>query len=246
MTNEKYLRKVDCSNKTKRIPVCFCIDTSHSMGFIDPKRGGYRIVEPEKTVYVDQTVAGYVEGGTTYIEEVMAGLKKFYEAILDDDIACNACECAIITFNDSPKLYEEFDVIANKRVPDLTNEPKGNTNMTPALEMCLDVLAERRQAYRANRIRHYTPWLVIFSDGQATDDVSIIQDKLMDLQDKDQLVVYTMALSEDPELLQHLSGFSKKRPIGCKDANAIKRFFDFLAKSVSTTAIDGILDDFEF
>ena len=246
MENERYIRRVDFSNKAKRVPVCFCIDTSHSMGFIDPKLGGYRVVNPGKTVYVDQTVAGYVEGGTTYIEEVMDGIKKFYEAILDDDIACDACECAIVTFNDSPKLYEGFDTVDNKTVPDLSNEPKGNTNVTPALEMCLDLLEKQKQFYKSNRIGYYQPWLVVFSDGLATDDVSRIQYRLMNLQDNEKLTVYTMALSDDVELLNHLSGYSKKRPIVCKDASTIKKFFDFLAKSVSITAGDGTPDDFEF
>ena len=46
MENERYIRRVDFSNKAKRVPVCFCIDTQHSMGFIDPKLGGYKVVNP--------------------------------------------------------------------------------------------------------------------------------------------------------------------------------------------------------
>jgi hypothetical protein len=68
----------------------------------------------------------------------------------------------------------------------------------------------------------------------------------MNLQDNEKLTVYTMALSDDAELLNHLSGYSKKRPIVCRDSSTIKKFFDFLAKSVSITAVDGTPDDFEF
>ena len=32
--SDKYLRKFDSSNKAKRVPICFCIDISASMGVI--------------------------------------------------------------------------------------------------------------------------------------------------------------------------------------------------------------------
>jgi hypothetical protein len=64
------------------------------------------------------------------------------------------------------------------------------------------------------------------------------------MQDDDKLSVYTMALSDDPDLLNALRGFSKKQPIRCADSKEIQRFFDFLAKSVSVVAAGGIPKDF--
>jgi hypothetical protein len=66
----------------------------------------------------------------------------------------------------------------------------------------------------------------------------------MQMQDDDKLSVYTMALSDDPDLLNALRGFSKKQPIRCTDPKEIQRFFDLLAKSVSVVAGGGIPKDF--
>ena len=71
-----------------------------------------------------------------------------------------------------------------------------------------------------------------------------IKRELMQMQDDDKLSVYTMALSDDPDLLNALRGFSKKQPIRCADPKEIQRFFDFLAKSVSVVAAGGIPKDF--
>ena len=95
-----------------------------------------------------------------------------------------------------------------------------------------------------NKISYFQPWLVLFTDGLPTDDVSAIKRELMQMQDDDKLSVYTMALSDDPDLLNALRGFSKKQPIRCTDPKEIQRFFDFLAKSVSVVAGGGIPKDF--
>lgn len=244
MQEERYIRRTDFSRRVKRLPVCFCIDTSGSMDAIDTKLP-YTVTGSTKR-FVDSD--NWVDAdGVTYMEEVMDGLKVFYEAILDDDDARDSCECAIVTFNDTPTLYEGFDAVTRKSVPDFTRLPQGNTNITPAIEMCLDVLEKQKDFYKVNRMKHYQPWLVLFTDGLATDDVSRIQYRLMNMQDNDKLVVYTMALGDDPALLKHLREYSKMKPIACKDADIIKKSFKRLAQSVSIASVGGSpLEDFNF
>lgn len=232
---DKYLRRIDFSNKAKRVPICFCIDTSASMEVVIDDGG----IKTGKKVFVDQREYEIVEGGTTLMDKIHEGLKNFYDAILDDDMACDSCESAIVTFNDKAKLYEGFSSVEEKSVPNFSSLIGGNTNVSPAIRMALDLLSKQKELYKNNKISYFQPWLVLFTDGLPTDDVSVIKRELMQMQDDDKLSVYTMALSDDPELLNALRGFSKKQPIRCADPRDIQRFFEFLAKSVSVVAAGG-------
>ena len=239
---DKYLRRINFSNKAKRVPICFCIDTSDSMGVIVD--GFENMKSTGQKVFTDQREYEIVEGGISLMDKIHEGLKNFYDAVIDDDMACDSCESAIVTFNDRAKLYEGFSSVEEKSVPNFSSLIGGNTNVTPAIRMALDLLAKQKEFYKNNKISYFQPWLVLFTDGLPTDDVSAIKRELMQMQDDDKLSVYTMALSDDPDLLNALRGFSKKQPIRCADPKEIQRFFDFLAKSVSVVAAGGIPKDF--
>ena len=239
---DKYLRRINFSNKAKRVPICFCIDTSDSMGVIVD--GFENVRSTGEKVFTDQREYEIVEGGISLMDKIHEGPKNFYDAILDDDMACDSCESAIVTFNDRAKLYEGFSSVEEKSVPNFSSLIGGNTNVSPAIRMALDLLAKQKEFYKNNKISYFQPWLVLFTDGLPTDDVSAIKRELMQMQDDDKLSVYTMALSDDPDLLNALRGFSKKQPIRCADPKEIQRFFDFLAKSVSVVAAGGIPKDF--
>ena len=239
---DKYLRRINFSNKAKRVPICFCIDTSDSMGVIVD--GFENVRSTGEKVFTDQREYEIVEGGISLMDKIHEGLKNFYDAILDDDMACDSCESAIVTFNDRAKLYEGFSSVEEKSVPNFSSLIGGNTNVSPAIRMALDLLAKQKEFYKNNKISYFQPWLVLFTDGLPTDDVTAIKRELMQMQDDDKLSIYTMALSDDPELLNALRGFSKKQPIRCADPKEIQRFFDFLAKSVSVVAAGGIPKDF--
>ena len=235
--NDKYVRKFDSSNKAKRVPICFCIDTSTSMGLIVD--GFENVKSTGKKVFADQREYQIVEGGISLMDKMHEGIANFYEAILDDDMACDSCEAAIITFSDNAQLYENFSSVDEKTVPNFNDMRGGNTNVSPAIRMALDLLADQKNFYKNNKTPYFQPWLILFTDGLPTDDVSEIKAELMQMQNDDKLSVYTMALSDDPQLIDALRGFSKKDPIKCSNHKDIQRFFDFLAKSVSVVAAGG-------
>ena len=83
---DKYLRRINFSNKAKRVPICFCIDTSDSMGVIVD--GFENVRSTGEKVFTDQREYEIVEGGISLMDKIHEGLKNFYDAILDDDMAC--------------------------------------------------------------------------------------------------------------------------------------------------------------
>lgn len=232
--------KIDLNNKARRVPICFCIDTSSSMGIIVD--GFETIKETGNKIYTDQIECKEVNGGITLMDKVHEAIENFYKAILDEDISSDSCEIAIVTFNDTPSIYEGFSSVEEKKEPKFRPIPKSNTNISSAISLSLEVIEERKKEYEKNKISYYKPWLVIFSDGHSSDDVSLIKKELSRLENENLLYVCTVALTENEGLINSLKGFSKNAPIKCKDQNEIKRFFDFLSKSIYLEITGGKTD----
>lgn len=245
--NTKYLGKVNATNKARRVPICFCVDISNSMNDIVEglqyckSLGKSDFIDGEKCNYFDTCGDKRVK---TRMDKLIEGLHNFYEAIKEDDMACDSCEAEIITFADTPAIFDEFSPIDEKK--ELTLSGQGNyTNMTPALQLALDTLERQKQMYKEYRIPYCQPWLVLFTDGQPTDDITYIAKTLVDKQMDKKLTVYICPLTNDEgakNILKTLVSSSYgvlSEFIPCDDPKKISHFFTFLAKSVSVASGGG-------
>ena len=149
------------NNPTPRVPVCLCLDTSGSMG---------RIVRGEtqstgKTIYSDGKTWNVVTGGVSAINDLNDGLNQFFEAIRTDEVAVYSAEICVITFGG-----KKAEVISNFATVDQIDTSfslvaDGDTYMGEAVNMALDRLEKRKQAYKDKGIDYFQPWLVIMTDG---------------------------------------------------------------------------------
>ena len=238
---ENYLRRFDFSNKSKRLPVCFCIDTSSSM---DRVIDGFESARPTgKSKFVDQNNYNEVDGGITVMDKINEGIANFYRAIREAEIACDCCEIAVVTFNDEPTLYDGFSSVDEKTDPCFKAVENGNSVFTSAIKMSLEILEEQKTFLKNNKINYYQPWLVLFTDGLPSDDVYLIKQELMKMQTAPdpKLTVYTVGFPANKELseelMEHLNGYSIFPPITCQKPAEIKKFFTYLVQSVSVAAM---------
>ncbi len=227
--NEKYSRRMRVANNAKRLPIVFGIDISDSMGLVVDN---FEDIRPTgRNVFRDQKIYTEVTGGTTLSDKLRQGFDTFCQALCEDDCASDSCEAAIITFHDTATLCAPFCSAESIQLPPI--HPSGNTNLSPAIDLAVDLLEERKAYYKENRISYYQPWLILFTDGLPTDDVTEVKERLMALQNGRKLSVYTVALTDDPKLTKALSGFSVIPPLVCQSCDDIKRIFSFLSQSVS-------------
>ncbi len=217
-------------NTASRIPVCFLIDISGSMGEIYDETGS---VSTGETMFSDGQMWQIVEGGKSYIGDLVEAINEFYDAIKSDPTASKSCEVSVVTFGDNVHVLEDFETVDKKRKfeqPCLEN----NTNLGIAVNKALDLLEERKNKYKANGVEYFQPWLVIFTDGEPTDDVSAAQERCMKLIREKKLVVFPVAIKKDVSL-SVLQGFSNKKPL-CLKTDKISDFFEWLGKSVSVVS----------
>lgn len=143
-------------------PRCACVlvlDTSGSMK--DEKKVSQSLTPVQKVLRGPST-----SDKVRPIDELNAGLVVFREELLADELAVKRVELSLITFGPVKRLTEF-------QTPDIFKPPilkaEGDTPMGLAIEKAIEVVSERKTAYRLNGISYYRPWIFLVSDGEPTD-----------------------------------------------------------------------------
>jgi uncharacterized protein YegL len=98
------------------------------------------------------------------LESLAAGLGTFLVDVAKDGIAVRRVELAIVTFDSSVHLLQDFASVDQIEPPDL--RPGGHTHMGGGIRLALDLLEARKAVYRAHGISYYRPWVFMITDGQ--------------------------------------------------------------------------------
>lgn len=98
------------------------------------------------------------------IQALNAGVAAFRNELLKDPLARVRVEVAILTFGGTLKLPQNFVTVDSFTPPTLTTG--GQTPMGTAVLRALDLIATRKQKYKANGVAYYRPWVVLITDGE--------------------------------------------------------------------------------
>lgn len=222
------------NNPTARVPVCLCLDTSGSMGRIV----GGDVKDTGRTEFRDGQMWNIVTGGISAIDELTDGVRVFYDAIREDEVAMYSAEICIITFSgNSPKLIEDFANIERQpSIPQLVAD--GETPMGEAVNMALDCLEIRKQEYKDKGVDYFQPWLVLMTDGVPNGSPHELEraiSRTQEMVNTKKLTIFPIGIGDEADMTV-LAKFSTKRsPLKLKGAN-FKEFFQWLSQSVSKTS----------
>jgi uncharacterized protein YegL len=171
------------------------------------------------------------------IDELNDGVRIFYEAIRDDEIAMYSAEVCITTFGGIHKLIEDFsNIVPQSTIPKLS--ANGGIPMGEAVNMALDCLEKRKNEYKNAGIDYYQPWLVLMTDGEPNGNefkFNKAVTRTCSLVNQKKLTVFPIGIGKDADM-STLARFSPKRsPLKLKGTN-FKNFFIWLSQSVSQTS----------
>jgi len=103
------------------------------------------------------------------IDQLNEGLRVFERELKSDSLAAKRVEVAIVTFG--PVQAAQVFVTADAFVAP-TLAASGDTPMGAAIEEAVQMVANRKQDYKAAGVQYYRPWIFLMTDGAPTDDVS--------------------------------------------------------------------------
>ena len=101
------------------------------------------------------------------LDALNAGVSEFRDALTEDELASLRVETAIVTFDTEVKLVQKFATAHNFTPPTLTTG--GVTSMAKGVDFALDMVEERKRAYRDAKVSYYRPWILMITDGASTD-----------------------------------------------------------------------------
>jgi uncharacterized protein YegL len=113
-----------------------------------------------------------LDTSTTMIGTRIGALNKallaFHQDICQDDLARRRCEIALITFGlGGVQVLQDFVTADGFHVPHLS--AGGDCPMGEAICRGIELLRERKAAYKESAIAYYRPWVFLISCGEPTD-----------------------------------------------------------------------------
>lgn len=191
---------------------------------------------PRVPVCLCLDVSGSMSGAP--IKELNQGVKLFYDAIKDDEVALYSAEVSIVTFSgrDASCIVDFASLELQPEPPHLT--ASGMTPMGEAVNLALDLLEQRKEEYRDKGVDYYQPWLVLMTDGEPNGNSTELQmaiERTCNMVNSKKLTVFPIGIGSDADM-GTLAKFSPNRSPLKLQGLKFKEFFEWLSKSVSKTS----------
>lgn len=172
------------------------------------------------------------------IDELNQGVKLFYDAIKDDEVALYSAEVCIVTFGGSGAscIVDFASLELQPQPPHLS--ASGMTPMGEAVNLALDLLEKRKEEYKDKGVDYYQPWLVLMTDGEPNGNSRELQtaiERTCSMVNSKKLTVFPIGIGSDADM-GTLAMFSPNRTPLKLQGLKFKEFFEWLSKSVSQTS----------
>ena len=196
-------------NPTTRVPVCICLDTSHSMA-----GAPIRELNAGLQAFYDAINQDEIAQFSADVSIITFGNRG------DKQV----------------NVIREFSTLVNDtKAPTLT--ANGCTPMGEAVNLALDMLEERKKMYKDNGVDYYQPWIVLMTDGAPYGDKNPLdlgraQRRSSDMANNGKLVVFPIGIGDAADM-DVLAKFSPKRPPVKIKGLEFSKFFLWLSSSVS-------------
>ena len=165
------------------------------------------------------------------IDELNRGVNIFLKTIFEDEITRYSADIAILTFGGTVEKVLDFGAVEDIKLPKFL--ARGGTPMGEAVLEALDMLEDRKKQYKKNAVTYWQPWLVLMTDGAATDGehaipnkVAMAAEKTCDLVKNKKLTLFSIII--EPGTSDELEKFCGK--LAPLDGVKFEEFFIWLSK----------------
>ncbi len=173
------------------------------------------------------------------------GLKAFKTDILEDPVAPKRVEVAVVAFDTTVRLVQDFVTPDRFDPPVLTAQ--GVTHMGAAINTALDLVQARKERYREAGIPYYRPWVMMITDGDPQGELfTFVEDASKRVRrevNRDRLVFFTVAAPGADVTQIMRMGFPKPVKL---DGLKFSELFVWLSRSMQAVTSDAPGGKFSF
>lgn len=201
-------------NPDPRVPVAIVLDCSDSM----------QIVRDGET--------------RSPLEALNASLDTLVYELNKDPLAKRRVEITFVPYGSTVAPASDFKTVDELVLPELT--PMGVTSTGAALEEALNAIDARKRLYKTNGVQYYRPWVMLITDGLATDDVSKVTSRIADGEGRKSFSFFAVGVEgADMNALNNLA------PRGALPLQGVKfeELFQWLSASQSNVSASQPEDD---
>lgn len=102
------------------------------------------------------------------VANLNAGLQAFQLDLQGDSLASQRVEVAIVTFGGKVETVSDFQIAHTFQPPTLV--VSGDTPMGEAVRRGVEMVGQRKAAYKAAGVHYFRPWVFLITDGAPTDE----------------------------------------------------------------------------
>jgi uncharacterized protein YegL len=164
------------------------------------------------------------------IQQLNEGLQVFRDELFADSLAAKRVEAAIVTFG-PVNVATEFTTVQNFFAPTLSTT--GDTPMGAAIERAISLLADRKAAYKTNKIGYYRPWIFLITDGGPTDSVARATQLIREGEASKQFMFF--AVGVEGAKFDALRSIAVREPLKLKGLQ-FRELFQWLSSSLASVS----------
>lgn len=195
------------------------------------------INKPHMPVLILCDTSGSMSG--TPIRNVNLSVNRFAADVCKDPKAAGLVDVAVMSFNESPSVVQEFRPITELRPVQFT--ASGGTNISAALEKAVEKLRERGHLYEDNGIEVKMPYIILITDGYGGSVTEIARTIRQRTEDKKMQLWVLAVKGYDKATVAELTDGKRVFELVDEAGYDFTEFFDLMAvsvKAVSTSSPD--------
>ena len=136
--------------------------------------------EPHMACVLLLDTSGSMSGAP--IASLNKAINDFKEQTSMDELAQKRVDIAIIEFNDSARVVQDFTPLP--QLQPVTLSATGCTAMGAGINLAIDKVKERNRFYNDMGTPCFKPWIFMITDGAPTDDISAARQRILDEESK--------------------------------------------------------------
>lgn len=122
--------------------------------------------DPRVACVVLADVSGSMQGEP--IEALERGFAAFTDYLHNETLASKRVEVAVVTFGTAATVLVPMQEARTLQPAPFT--ATGTTNMAAGIHLALDIIEDRKHAYKAAGLQYYRPWILLLTDGKPNID----------------------------------------------------------------------------